>query len=260
MSSSLSASALQALLNAKVRQYNQSSFIEHDPISIPHAFSKLQDIEVAGLLSAVLAWGRRSVAMRKAQLLMQMMDNAPHAFVLESSSRDLSSLQRFKHRTFQGEDLMHILRFLRGYYRAHVSLETAFTAGMGPQDASVETALKHFHNACFGPAEVSNRTRKHIPTPEKGSACKRMTMFLRWMVRKDQAGVDFGLWKNILPHQLVCPCDVHVKRTALRLGLLQTKTVGWQAALELTDALKRFCPEDPVKYDFALFGLGMESI
>ena len=214
---------------------------------------------MAGLLAATLAWGQRQVIISKCQALLGMMDHAPHDFILHHQPHDLRPLLQFKHRTFNDIDLLHFIRFMRHYYQQHPTLEHAFWAGMRPEDPSVENGLRHFHTLFFSLEDSPERTRKHVATPGRKSACKRLNMFLRWMVRKDSWGVDFGLWQQIQPHQLVCPCDVHVGRVARKLGLLQRPYTDWQAALELTHHLRQLCPHDPVQYDFALFGLGVEA-
>jgi uncharacterized protein (TIGR02757 family) len=248
---------LKDFLDAKVAQYNRPAFIEDDPIAIPHRYEKREDIEIAGLFAAVLAWGRRGVAIRKCQELLDRMDDAPHAFIIDHQPADLQRLSSFKHRTFNGTDALYFVRFLRHCYQQYTSLEELFLQGMSLKDTSVESGLVYFHRVFFSLPYHPVRTRKHIATPANRAACKRMNMFLRWMVRKDHGGVDFGLWQNIQPNQLICPCDVHVGRVARKLGLLRCKTIDWQVAKVLTKQLSTFCPEDPVKYDFALFGLGI---
>lgn len=252
---------LKELLDKKAAQYNRPGFVENDPISIPHAFSKPQDIEIAGLFAAILAWGNRKTIINKCRELMQRMDNSPHDFITQHQENDLKQLTGFKHRTFQDTDLLYFVAFLRYHYERHSSLESAF-APPDPKTASgpnIGPHLRYFHNYFFSLPYAPRRTRKHVPTPARQSACKRLAMYLRWMVRRDQQGVDFGLWQKIKPAQLVCPCDVHVVRTSLRLGLLQKEQVNWRAAVALTDQLKQLDPLDPVRYDFALFGMGLES-
>lgn len=248
---------LKPFLDHKVRQYNRGTFIHNDPICIPHSYTKPQDIEIAGLWAAVLAWGQRKTIIEKCRTLLAMMDHAPHDFVLHHQPRDLEPLLQFKHRTFTATDTLYFVRFLRHYYQRYTTLEDAFLQGMSPQDATTSSGIAHFHQLFFSLEGAPARTRKHVATPERRSACKRINMFLRWMVRRDGCGVDFGLWQRIEPHQLICPCDVHVGRVARKLGLVSRKYTDWQAALELTDRLRVLCPTDPVKYDFALFGLGV---
>jgi uncharacterized protein (TIGR02757 family) len=238
-----------------VARFNQPTFIESDPIVIPHAYGKKQDIEIAGLFAAVLAWGQRVTIIRKCKELLARMDNDPHQFVLHHTDSDLKALQEFKHRTFNSTDTLYFMHFLKWYYTNHSSLEDAFR--ILPAESNVERGLITFYNLFCSLPEFPGRTKKHIATPERKSTCKRINMYLRWMVRKDDKGVDFGLWKKISPSQLVCPCDVHVDRVARKLKLIKRKPTDWQTALELTNNLRKLDANDPVKYDFALFGLGI---
>ncbi len=247
---------LKDFLEAKVEQFNRPGFIENDPISIPHLYKKKQDIEIAGLFAAVLAWGQRATIIAKTKELMALMDNAPHDFLLHHREKDLRRFEKFKHRTFNAIDTVYFMEFLGQYYKEKDSLEDAFLGSAGSEN--IELGLIKFHKLFFS-AEHPERTAKHIATPERKSACKRMNMYLRWMVRQDTQGVDFGIWKKISPAQLVCPCDVHVERVARKLDLIRGKLMNWQTALELTGNLKKLDPLDPVKYDFALFGLGIEE-
>jgi len=248
---------LKDFLDEKVFLYNQPDFIPLDPISIPHRFTRLQDIEIAGFFAATLAWGQRKTIVQKCLLLMEMMDNSPYDFVLNHSSQDLKRLLDFKHRTFNDLDTLYFVQFFRSFYQRHDSLEEAFTIGWTKEADIMGTLLANFHNAFFDLPDAPMRTRKHVATPLRKSACKRITMFLRWMVRRDDKGVDFGIWKTIQPYQLICPCDLHVDRVARRLGLIQRKQTDWVTATELTQNLRQLDPNDPVKYDFALFGLGI---
>lgn len=245
------------LLNQKFEEYNQPNFIPLDPICIPHRFSKKQDIEIAGLFAAVLAWGLRKTIINKCTLLMEMMDNSPHDFILNHKETDLKPFINFKHRTFNVTDTLYFIDFLKRHYTKNESLESAFTQWMIPDDKTVENGLIGFHNYFFDDEFAPQRTRKHIATPTRKSACKRLNMMLRWFVREDAKGVDFGIWKNIKTSQLVCPLDVHVERQARFLGLIDRKQSDWKAAIELTEKLKKIDPKDPVKYDFALFGIGV---
>lgn len=247
---------LKDFLDSKVEQFNRPDFIENDPISIPHQYQKKQDIEIAGLFASVLAWGQRVTIITKTKELMALMDNAPHDFLLHHREKDLRRFEKFKHRTFNATDTLYFIEFLSRYYKKKDSLEDAF---LSPDPSeNIEPGLINFHKLFFS-IEHPDRTTKHIATPERKSACKRMNMYLRWMVRDDHRGVDFGLWKRISPAQLVCPCDVHVERVARKLELIRGKLMNWQTALELTENLKKLDPLDPVKYDFALFGLGIEE-
>lgn len=251
---------LKIFLNSKVDLYNQPSFIKDDPICIPHLFTKQQDIEIAGLFAALFAWGNRTTIINKSKELMNRMDNAPHEFTLNHQPKDLKKIIGFKHRTFNDTDLLYFIEFLKKHYSSFPSLEIAFTNQLRKEDADIEQALNGFYTYFFSLEDVPARTRKHIASPEKNSSCKRLNMFLRWMVRKDKKGVDFGIWENISPAQLICPIDVHVARVAKRLSLLERKPVDWQAAQELTACLRILDPMDPVKYDFALFGLGVGNV
>lgn len=249
-------SELVELLNDKAEHYNQPFFIKNDPISIPHLFSKKQDIEIAGFFAAIFAWGQRVTIINKCKELLQLMDNAPYQFILHHEEKDLKKLQHFKHRTFQAADLFYFIEFLNHHYKKSKDLENAFADGIRKNDPTIENGLNHFRKYFFSfPHE--KRTEKHIASPETGSSCKRLNMFLRWMVRSDDSGVDFGIWKKISPAQLICPLDVHVARVARSLGTLKRKQNDWLAAIELTEYLRTLDKHDPVKYDFALFGLGV---
>lgn len=248
---------LKSFLDEKVLLYNQPGFIENDPICIPHAYVKKQDIEIAGFFAAILAWGQRTTIINKTRELLALMDNSPHDFVCNHKLSDLIPFENFKHRTFNSTDCLYFIRFLSEHYKKHNSLESAFK--IENENSDVASALASFHRLFFSLDDFPSRTMKHIATPERNSACKRLNMFLRWMVRKDKRGVDFGIWDAISPAQLVCPCDLHVERVARKLNLIKRKQLDWTTALELTAALKKFDPVDPVKYDFALFGLGVEE-
>jgi uncharacterized protein (TIGR02757 family) len=248
---------LVQFLNNKVEEYNQPSFINDDPVSIPHQFTKTQDIEIAAFFSAIFAWGNRTTIINKSKELMNMMDNAPHDFIKNHQVTDLKKILGFKHRTFNDTDLLYFIEFFKYHYSHSNSLQTAFSRFMKPGDTSTENALNGFFTYFFSLEDAPRRTFKHIASPAKNSTCKRLSMFLRWMVRKDNKGVDFGIWEQISPSQLVCPIDVHVARVAKRFNLLQRKQTDWQAALELTDCLKKIDQEDPVKFDYALFALGV---
>ena len=249
-------------LNAKAAQYEQPAFIKDDPISIPHRFTKKQDIEIAGFFAAILAWGNRKSIISSCDRLLNLMDNAPYDFILNFEENDLAPFMGFVHRTFNSTDLFHFLDFLKYHYATmrQSSIETAFSKHLEHDDENVETALIGFRNYFLDHKLFENypeRTRKHIATPAKKSACKRLNMFLRWMVRSNTNGVDFGIWKNIKPSQLVCPLDLHVGRVARHFKLLDRPNNDWMAAVELTNNLKQLDGQDPVKYDYALFGLGV---
>lgn len=260
---------LHELLEEKYRQFNTLEFIENDPIQIPHQFSKKQDIEIAAFWTSMLAWGNRKSIIQSANKLLNWMDHAPHDFVLHHSDRDLKPFLAFKHRTFNATDALYFIAFFKQHYRQFDSLESAFIktpkTPAGKQALLNEkydkSALRliHFHHYFFSLEDAPTRTRKHIATPERKSTCKRLNMFLRWMVRSDKKQVDFGLWKKIKPAELLCPLDVHVEKTARQLGLIQRQQRDWQTVIELTETLRTFDPNDPVKYDFALFGMSVNT-
>ena len=246
---------LLELLEVNYHKYNTSAFIENDPISIPHHFMKLQDIEISGFFAATLAWGLRKTIINKSMELMRYFDFAPYDFIRNHSEADLKPLLKFKHRTFNSTDALYFIHFFKSYYATHNSLEDIFLPEA--QEPDVKSGIDNFHQHFIADEFFPKRTGKHVASPSKKSACKRINMFLRWMVRQDNAGVDFGLWKNIKPQQLICPCDVHVEKVARKLQLITRKQVDWRMAVELTNNLKKLDNADPVKYDFALFGMGM---
>jgi uncharacterized protein (TIGR02757 family) len=248
---------LKEFLDKKVDEYNQPFFVRNDPVCIPHLFAKKQDIEIAGFFAAIFAWGNRTTIINKSKQLMQFMDMAPYEFCLNHDTQDLKKLVGFKHRTFTDTDLLYFIDFFRFHYSRHDSLEQAFSKWISPNDQTIEKSLIGFREYFFSLEDVPSRTRKHISSPAVNSTCKRLNMFLRWMVRNDNRGVDFGIWENIHPSRLICPIDLHVARVAKRFNLLHRKPIDWLAALELTRYLRSLDKEDPVKYDFALFGLGV---
>jgi uncharacterized protein (TIGR02757 family) len=246
---------LKEFLDQKVEEYNTPAFIPPDPISVPHSFSKKEDREIAGFFAAIFAWGNRTIIINKSRQLMALMDDAPYDFIRNHKEQERKRFLHFKHRTFNDTDLLYFIEFFQQHYTRHPSLEEAFL--VDGQFISIEASLNHFHSYFFSLPEAPARTRKHIAAPFKGSTCKRLNMYLRWMVRQDQQGVDFGIWKKITQPSLICPIDVHVARVGKKLGLLHRPAVDWLAALELTRRLRQFDQADPVKYDFALFGLGV---
>ncbi len=248
---------LKSFLEEKVELFNQPAFIADDPICIPHLFSKKEDIEISGLMAAVLAWGQRVTIIRKCRELMSWMDDDPYQFILHHRENDLKPFGQFKHRTFNGTDALYFIEALNSIYREYTSLEEVFV--VPPTEKTLEQGLIRFHHRFFSIETHPHRTKKHLPTPERKSTCKRINMYLRWMVRNDKKGVDFGIWKRISSSQLVCPCDVHVDRIGRRLKLIRRKQTDWLTALELTENLRKLDPLDPVKYDFALFGMGIEE-
>ena len=246
---------LADFLNKKVDEYDQPFFIEADPVCIPHGFTKKQDIEIAGFFAAIFAWGNRTTIISKSKLLMQLMDNAPHDFCLQHSENELKKLLSFKHRTFNPTDLLYFVDFFQEHYSNNDSLETAFTTSIKKSDVNIEHALNGFYSYFFSLEHVPKRTLKHIASPAKKATCKRLCMYLRWMVRQNSE-VDFGIWKKIDPAQLIVPLDLHVARVARHFNLLTRKPSDWLAAVELTENLKQLDKNDPAKYDYALFSLG----
>lgn len=240
-------------LDTKVAEYERVEFIELDPISIPHRFSKLQDIEISAFIAATLAWGNRNSIIKSANRYMALMDDAPHDFILNHTERDLRNFDAFVHRTFNAQDAIFFVQQLQRIYQNHDSLEATFFPESG---MTVYEGLAHFYQLFFYDAAPECRTRKHVSTPTKRSACKRLNMFLRWMVRQESQ-VDFGLWKRIAASDLMIPLDVHCGTVARSYGLLQRKQNDWQAVEALTTVLKSWDPQDPVKYDYALFSLGV---
>ena len=245
---------LKEFLEAKVEQYNQPKFIDSDPICVPHHFHKKEDIEISAFLTATIAWGNRKSIIANANKMMGLLDNDPFSFVMNHHESDLERLQPFVHRTFNGRDFAQFIQGLRHIYSKHYGLESIFYTNASP--SSVQPAISALKK-CFFEIPHLKRSTKHISDPSKGSAAKRINMFLRWMVRRDAAGVDFGLWKKISPAQLSCPLDVHSGRVARSLGLLKRKQNDAKALTELDINLRKLDPSDPVKYDYALFGLGV---
>ena len=243
------------LLEEKLAYYNHPRFIADDPICIPRSFSLQQDKEIMGFWAAVLAWGQRKTIINKCKELVERMDGSPYDFIMNHSESDLKVIEGFKHRTFNDTDALYFISFFKNHYSKHSSLESAFVS----TSQTAEESLSNFYHYFFSFEDAPQRTHKHIASPTKKSACKRINMYLRWMVRQDDHGVDLGLWKNIPASQLVCPLDVHVDRVARKLGLLKRPQSDWLAATELTNNLKKLDSDDPVKYDFALFGLGLEG-
>ena len=251
----LSTSELEDFLDEKHDQYNRPEFIESDPISIPHLFSKKEDIEISGFLAATIAWGNRKMIVRNANRLVELMDYSPFDFVMNFSDKELQSFENFVHRTFNGTDCIYFLESLRNIYQNYKGLEAVFSHEI-KNTGSVKDAIIYFRKVFFE-LPFPDRTGKHVANPEKNSSAKRINMYLRWMVRNDNRGVDFGIWKTIKPAGLFCPLDVHSGNISRKLGLLNRKANDWKAVDELTTNLRTFDNIDPVKYDFALFGLGV---
>jgi len=245
---------LKIFLDEKVEKYNNRSFITSDPIQIPHRFTKKEDIEIAGFLSASIAWGNRTMIINNANKLMQLMDDAPYDFIVNHTESDLSSLEGFVHRTFNSLDLQYFVKALKNIYQNHGGLETALLPTKDQEDYQV--AISNFKKLFFELPHLP-RTQKHVSDPLKNSAAKRISMYLRWMVRSNATGVDFGLWNSHSASKLSCPLDVHTGNIARKLRILKRKQNDWKTVKELDLTLRKFDSEDPVKYDFALFGLGV---
>lgn len=250
--------SVKILLDAWVAKANRQDFIPSDPVSLPRQFVKKQDIEIAAFWTAILSWGQRQTIINKATQLFGWMDGEPHKFIIEHSDADRKPFLDFRHRTFQADDALYFLHFLQQYYRENESLESAFIDPNHPE--SIRAGLEYFHRRFTSDAYMLPRTAKHISTPARNSACKRLNMFLRWMVRQDEAGVDFGIWQSIRPSALMIPLDVHVARVARHLGLLTRSQNDWKAVEELTSQLRRMDAADPIRYDFALFSIGIEGV
>lgn len=244
---------LKSFLDEKVLKYNQPFFIETDPIQVPKNFSGKENIEIAAFLTATISWGNRLSIIKNATKLMALMDNQPYDFVLNASASDFKNLEHFVHRTFNSSDCVYFIGSLRNIYQNHNGLQTVFETGF-KKDNTVKSAMIQFHNVFF---EIGGeRSRKHVSNVEKDASAKRLNMFLRWMIRKDTNKVDFGLWNGIPPSALMLPLDIHTGNVARKLGLLERKSNDWKAVEEVTQSLRKFDSADPIKYDFALFGLG----
>lgn len=241
------------ILNFYHDKYNKNDFIKDDPISIPHRFTKKQDIEIAGLFAATLAWGNRTSIINSCNKLMTLMDNQPYNFILNHSQKELKPFETFVHRTFNATDLLYFISFLKHHYTQNDSLENLFL------NQNIELGLSNFKESFFSLKDFPARTKKHVSSPENKSTCKRLNMYLRWMVRKDKKGVDFGIWKKIKPAQLYIPLDVHVENYARQLNLIERKQRDWLTVCELTSNLKLIDKNDPVRFDFALFGMGIDK-
>jgi uncharacterized protein (TIGR02757 family) len=245
--------SLRNLLESKYTIYNTQDFIETDPVSVPHQFSRKEDIEIAAFLTATIAWGNRTAIIASAKRLMELMDDRPYEFVLNATANEMNSIRKFVHRTFNGRDCIFFIESLRNICLNHGGLEYQFSR---TDEIGVKESLIRFRETFLKPSH-DKHAEKHLSDPSRGSAAKRLNLFLRWMVRDDGRGVDFGLWKAVDPAHLICPLDIHVARVSRKLGLLYRKSNDWKAAEELTENLKKFDPDDPVKYDLALFGMGL---
>jgi uncharacterized protein (TIGR02757 family) len=245
---------LKEFLDTKVIEYNKPEFIESDPIQIPHHFTLKEDVEISAFLTATIAWGNRKMIVKNAKRMMNFTGNSPFDFIIEHDDDQLDKLNDFVHRTFNGTDLIFFVKALKNIYQNHNGLESLFSKYANPD--SLQTSIHHFKNIFFE-IDHPSRTKKHVSDPLNGSAAKRINMFLRWMVRNDNTGVDFGIWKSLSTSQLSCPLDVHSGNVARKLGLLKRKQNDAKALFELDTNLRKMDANDPVKYDFALFGLGV---
>lgn len=244
---------IKTLLDKKYAAYCNEEFVALDPVQIPHFFTKKEDIEIAGFLSASIAWGQRPVILKNAKHLMQLMEYEPYDFIMNHRPADRIGFSNFRHRTMLPADILFFLTSLQNIYRTHKGLEKVFTTAY--KNKGIKHAITQFH-ATFFEIDHPHRTRKHIANPAQNSAAKRINMFLRWMVRKDASGIDFGIWKKIAASDLMLPLDVHTAKYARKLGILDRKYNDWPAVEEVTSNLRKIDPDDPVKYDFALFGMG----
>ena len=251
-------SELKSFLDEKVELYNNPNFIESDPVQIPHLFSQKEDIEIAGFLSATIAWGNRKMIIKNSHRMMELMGNAPFDFVMSHSENDMERLESFVHRTFNSQDFQFFIKSLQNIYSNHNGLEAVFCRGQinGNELNSIQKGISEFKKTFFE-IEHLHRTEKHVSDPMSNSAAKRINMYLRWMIRNDNKGVDLGIWKSISPSSLSCPLDVHSGNVARKLGILNRKQNDGKAVAELDSILREFDKNDPVKYDFALFGLGV---
>ena len=243
-----------------VQKYNRAEFITHDPVSVPHRFTKLQDIEIAGFFAAIFAWGQRATIINKANLLMDLMGNEPYSFIMNHTEADLKPLSGFVHRTFNDTDLLYFVYRLKYHYQKYNSLENAFLYPGSESHFEMTKSLSHFYEYFTADALCLHRTKKHIANPLNGSTCKRLLMFLRWMVRKDDCGVDFGIWHQIPASSLMIPYDVHVDRIARHYQLIHRPQKDWKTVEELSEFCRMLDPDDPARYDYALFGLSVNGV
>jgi uncharacterized protein (TIGR02757 family) len=249
-------SSLKDFLDSKYDEFCRPEFISSDPISIPHGFTSKQDIEISGFFAATIAWGKRPMIIKNSNRLMDLMDNDPYSFILNHSEKDLKRFDGFVHRTFNADDVRFFCKSLHQLYSSKDSLEDYFLAGINPEDKDLASSIHQFKSAFFS-LNHEQRTQKHVADPLKGSAAKRINMYLRWMVRSNDRGVDFGIWNRIPASLLSCPLDVHSGRVARKLGILNRNQNDWKAVSELDISLRKMNPKDPVKYDYSLFGLGV---
>lgn len=252
-------SIVKSYLEDSYSTYHTSTFIVDDPISIPKSFTNTRDIEIIGLWTAVLSWGLRKTIINKGKELCRLMHNEPFDFIMNHTEQDLRKITTFKHRTFNDTDTLCFIDFFKWYYSNYSSLEEAFIVDNSAKGEKVEAGINNFHQLFINAPGFIDRSKKHIASPAKNSSCKRINMFLRWMVRKDDAGIDFGIWQKLSMSELMIPLDIHVYRVAIELKLLKRKKTDWKAVKELTQSLRKFDPDDPVRYDYALFSLGVHK-
>lgn len=252
-------SELKALLEKYYKKYNQPDFIKDDPISIPKMYTQKGDIEIMGFLISMISWGQRISIIRSGHRLNELFAHEPYNSIMASSQNEMKELGDFVHRTFNSSDLASMIWFLRWLYEDHGGLENAIYSGIKKGEEGMKSGLEHLFQLYESSPAYLKRTCKHLPNPQSGSACKRLNMYLRWMVRKDDSGVDFGIWTQIKSSDLICPLDVHVIRQSIKLGLLQNDKSNWKNAVILTEKLKEFDSNDPVRFDYSLFGMGIEE-
>ena len=245
---------IKEFLDYKSEKYNNPSFIQEDPIQIPHLFQKKEDIEISGFLTATIAWGNRKSIIKSSKKIVEFFGHKPYDFIMNHNDSDLKKLESFKHRTFNGYDLIQFVKSIKNIYSNHDGLESVFAKHILKE--RMHNSIHEFKKKFFE-IEHLKRTKKHISDPFKGSAAKRINMFLRWMVRDDNKGVDFGIWKKIKPKYLSCPLDIHSGRIARKIGILKRKQNDHKAVIELDSFLRTLDVNDPVKYDYALFGIGV---
>ncbi len=253
---------LKIFLDEIYDNIDRENFIKNDPIQIPHLFNVKQDIEIMGFITSLLSWGRRNIIIKKCYEIINFMDNEPYKFIINHTEKDLLIFNSFKHRTFNNYDIKNIIYALKQHYKKYSSLESVFTYPLQNSHNVIEHILNNFKVNWESNNFIIGHTKKHISAPFKGSACKRLNMFLRWMIRKDNKKIDFGIWNNIKPNFLICPVDLHVSKAAYQLGLISqiNKYNKWNSALELTSKLRYIDNKDPIKYDIALFKIGLNNI
>lgn len=247
---------MKTILEENYQKYNRLNFIETDPIQIPHSFSKKENIEISAFLTAIIAWGRRDIIIKNAKKMMSVLDNNPYDFIINAQSKDFDNIEKFVHRTFQFTDFIFFLKSLQNIYKNKNGLEDVFYKNY-KKNKSIKESISGFRKIFFAIPHPA-RTRKHIADVTKNSAAKRINLFLMWLIRTDNIGVHFGLWKKFNPANLLMPLDVHTAKMSRALNLLSRKQNDWQAVEELTNNLKKFDPKDPTKYDFAIFGMDLD--